>query len=425
MEVLISIGEFARMTCLSVKILRHYHEIGLLVPASVDPETGYRRYGTDQVTAAQIIRRFRDLRMPLDDLVRVVHAPDVATRNRVISAHLRRMETDLEQTRSTVGSLRQLLAGPPTPAPVTVDSAPAMSALAQRTHLAEGDGSDWLRAAHTELRAALVSSGLARAGADGALFASELFDSGEGEVVAFLPIHEPPPGMELLLPAGVEWFEVPAAELAVVEHLGGFEDVDQAYATLGWFITEHAVWLDGPMREHYLVGALDTDDEHDYRTQVGWPIFRTTDDKLPTVTKNAPVTRHPVPGTDQVRHENYKEAAAMSVTPQGITFETTRPEQLAKFWAQFLGHEIDPVYYPGFITIGTESGCYYYVFQKADAVATGRNRVQVGFSTPDLHAESERLLGLGATIIEEVEQDGIRYTIFADPEGNRFDLTSE
>ena len=50
MTVAVSIGEFSRLTHLTVKTLRHYHDVGLLVPDEVDRYTGYRRYGTGQVT---------------------------------------------------------------------------------------------------------------------------------------------------------------------------------------------------------------------------------------------------------------------------------------------------------------------------------------------------------------------------------------
>ena len=46
---LMTIGRFARLTGLTVKALRHYDELGLLRPAAVDPETGYRLYGAEQV----------------------------------------------------------------------------------------------------------------------------------------------------------------------------------------------------------------------------------------------------------------------------------------------------------------------------------------------------------------------------------------
>ena len=68
MPASLTIGDFSRATHLSVKTLRHYHHIGLLEPADVDPDTGYRRYATDQIPTAQVIRRFRDLDMPLDQI---------------------------------------------------------------------------------------------------------------------------------------------------------------------------------------------------------------------------------------------------------------------------------------------------------------------------------------------------------------------
>ena len=74
----LAIGDFSRATHLSVKTLRHYHRIGLLEPADVDQQTGYRRYATDQIPAAQVIRRFRRLDMPLDEIQAVLAAPEDA-----------------------------------------------------------------------------------------------------------------------------------------------------------------------------------------------------------------------------------------------------------------------------------------------------------------------------------------------------------
>ena len=109
MDAQLSIGAFSRMTFLSVKSLRHYHDIGLLEPASIDPDSGYRRYSLAQVPIAQVIRRLRDLGVPLPEIRTVVRAPEVATRNAAIIAHLQRMEGELARTRETVASLRALL----------------------------------------------------------------------------------------------------------------------------------------------------------------------------------------------------------------------------------------------------------------------------------------------------------------------------
>src|SRR5258708_35824533 len=107
-----AIGDFSRAKHLTVKMLRHYHETGLLEPAHIDPQTGYRRYTTDQVPVAQIIRRFRDLDMPLNEIRAVLSAPDVQTRNDLIAAHLKRLENNLARTNAAVASLRSLLEHP-------------------------------------------------------------------------------------------------------------------------------------------------------------------------------------------------------------------------------------------------------------------------------------------------------------------------
>jgi DNA-binding transcriptional MerR regulator len=108
----LTIGDFSRATHLSAKTLRHYHDIGLLEPVDVDAETGYRRYVSEQIVTAQIIRRFRDLDMPLDDIHAVLDATDVETRNRVIANHLARLESNLARTQEAARSLRDLLGGP-------------------------------------------------------------------------------------------------------------------------------------------------------------------------------------------------------------------------------------------------------------------------------------------------------------------------
>jgi DNA-binding transcriptional MerR regulator len=64
-----------RITQLSVKTLRYYHQVGLLEPAQVNPDTGYRYYTVAQIPTVQVIRRPRDLEMPVADVKAVLAAP--------------------------------------------------------------------------------------------------------------------------------------------------------------------------------------------------------------------------------------------------------------------------------------------------------------------------------------------------------------
>jgi len=69
---------------------------------------------------------------------------------------------------------------------------------------------------------------------------------------------------------------VPAAELAITVHHGPHDDIDVSYGQLGTYITEHALAVAGPVRETYLAGLRETDDSAAWRTEIGWPVFRTS-----------------------------------------------------------------------------------------------------------------------------------------------------
>jgi DNA-binding transcriptional MerR regulator/effector-binding domain-containing protein len=66
------IGAFARVAQVSVRTLHHYDDIGLLRPAQVDPQTGYRWYRADQLPRLNRILALRDLGLPLAEVRRVV-----------------------------------------------------------------------------------------------------------------------------------------------------------------------------------------------------------------------------------------------------------------------------------------------------------------------------------------------------------------
>jgi DNA-binding transcriptional MerR regulator/effector-binding domain-containing protein len=267
MQAELSIGAFSRMTFLSVKALRHYHEIGLLAPARVDAGSGYRHYSVAQLPIAQVIRRLRDLGMPLGEIATIVRSPDVDTRNAAIIAHLRRMEGELERTRSTVASLRALLEHGPAAIAVEYRGVSPETVIASDAEIAIGDVPAWLDSAFGELRAAVDTLGLRRVGADAALFASELLEDERGDLVAFVPVAA-------ATGTAGRVRTLPATEYAVAVHRGSFEDLDQTFGALGAAVAERAIGVQGPIRENYLVGAFDTPDETRHRTEICWPVFQ-------------------------------------------------------------------------------------------------------------------------------------------------------
>ncbi|RJO77982.1 MerR family transcriptional regulator [Nocardia panacis] len=270
MTATVSIGEFARLTHLSVKTLRHYHDIDLLEPVSIDAGSGYRRYGVDQVPRAHLIRRLRALDMPLPQIKAVLTAPNEAARDASLRAHLERMEAELARTRAVVASLRSLLT-PAAPLAVEYRAIPAFPALAVTGRVAMAEIDQWCPDAFYRLHTALAAADITAPAPDGCTYAMEFFEDEIGAVVAFVPL---PAGARLEPPAGTALIELPARRFVIAVHAGDFDSFDLTYGALGSYVAEHGGALAEPVRENYLVGPGDHDDPSQYRTEVCWPIGR-------------------------------------------------------------------------------------------------------------------------------------------------------
>jgi DNA-binding transcriptional MerR regulator len=100
-----TIGEFSRITGLTVKTLRFYHEERVLVPSCIDDQTGYRYYGPEKVEAARIIAQLRRLEFSVAEIAQIVRDADddsdllvhLQQHKQAIAAQVRRLR-DVEKT---------------------------------------------------------------------------------------------------------------------------------------------------------------------------------------------------------------------------------------------------------------------------------------------------------------------------------------
>jgi DNA-binding transcriptional MerR regulator/effector-binding domain-containing protein len=263
----LSIGAFSRLTHLSIKTLRYYHEVGLLEPAVVDPDSGYRYYRPGQAHSAHLVRRFRDLGLPVADVKAVLAAPDLTARDAILAGHLDRMREQLRQTEAAVDSLRRMLEGGSTATAIeerVLEGGPAISVAAD---LMREDVTAWWWDALAGLRAIAAAAGLVQTGPVGGLYDDELFTQDAGHARVYLPVRDSP----TLDGTGARW-ELPAGRFAVALHAGAHRDVDRTYAALGTYAASHGRDGSGPVRERYLADPLDTPDNTQWRTEVCWPL---------------------------------------------------------------------------------------------------------------------------------------------------------
>lgn len=107
-----SIGGMARDSGLGVSALRFYDRAGVLVPAWVDPVSGYRWYGPGQLEEARLLARLRRAGMPLADIRLVLvswSGADGDLVRELLRAHLSRLERGLSDARGELSTVRALL----------------------------------------------------------------------------------------------------------------------------------------------------------------------------------------------------------------------------------------------------------------------------------------------------------------------------
>ena len=73
---MLKIGEFSKLSHLTVKALRFYEKEGLLEPAFIDPWTGYRFYETRQLKDAAEIKAYRQLDLSIDEIKTICSGAD-------------------------------------------------------------------------------------------------------------------------------------------------------------------------------------------------------------------------------------------------------------------------------------------------------------------------------------------------------------
>jgi DNA-binding transcriptional MerR regulator len=263
---LLSIGEFSRITHLTIRMLRRFHDSGLLVPAVTDPASGYRHYGLEQVPVAQAIRRFRELGVPVAELRDLLATADPRRRGELMVAQLERLRGEVDRSRKAVAALESLL-GPERSAEVELVWVAPQPAVVVRGEVRRADVLTWYAAAVVALGDAIATRppDARPAGPLAGRYDHELFTEGLGTALLYRPVDGSPVSETL-----------PGRRLAMVTHHGPHDDIDLSYATLGSWVAREGIGIDGPVEEIYDVGPADDADPASWRTRLGWPIGEVT-----------------------------------------------------------------------------------------------------------------------------------------------------
>ena len=250
---MMSIGDFARIGGISPRMLRHYDRLGLLHPARVDSETGYRWYRAGQLARLHRLLAFRDLgftleqvgglldrELPLDELRGMLRLRRAQIQEEVAEEHarLRRIETHLNALEGSTNMAADI---------ITKTTDPLRIAEASAT--APGFGHDNLGPVFDRLLPEVFSTIIGAGGKPGISVAwyEEPDDDGSLIVHAGFAIGDQPTSDA----DGVRVVELPSVEVASTIHRGSMETIVETYEALVSWMEQNGLQMAGRSRELY------------------------------------------------------------------------------------------------------------------------------------------------------------------------------
>ncbi|WP_394162728.1 MerR family transcriptional regulator [Galactobacter valiniphilus] len=269
----LGIGEFSSLARISVRMLRHYDQHGLLAPAAVDPFTGRRSYSREQLVRAGDIRRLRDVGFGVAAIGALLAARGTEDFASAIATRRAELLQELDEAADRLALFRQLFPeeGKDMPA-ITVSTAtvPAATIVALRGTIPSypEEGVLWGR-----LMPLLAAAGVVLTGPGGVIEHDGEYRESDVDESVWVPVA---PGTHA--PEPLQVISLPTRETVVARVEGPYSLITEAHARIGAYALEHGLTLaaggpDAPLGErNFNVYLSEPDAEGGPITEVHMPL---------------------------------------------------------------------------------------------------------------------------------------------------------
>jgi effector-binding domain-containing protein len=266
------IGDFSKLSRVSVKTLRYYDEIGLLRPVRVDELTGYRYYSADQLLRLNYIIALKSMGLSLEEIATMTNGELNLSQMKDIfilkKGELRQRAQEeqnrLEQVEKLLKQIEKEGAMPDYQ--VTVKRVEPMLVASVRDLLPTyGD----VGRLYGEIFKYLGEKWVFKPAGPAMLILHDgEFKESNVDVEAAVPISKKISGSDR-----VKVYDLPAVEqIASVVYKGAYEDISEAYVALMTWIENNGYQIDGPNREIYLTDPNKVKNPGENVTEVQFPV---------------------------------------------------------------------------------------------------------------------------------------------------------
>ena len=262
---LYKIGMFAAMNHVTVKALRFYEEQGLLMPALIHPETGYRYYALSQMAVLHQITALKLAGFTLEEIARVNSGADEEAVLLKKKAELLAKISDLTRQIAVVdGYLSKKKTG--LSAPVLIKTIPETTVAFMRIRLESYDG---LFDRMPEMGALMEKAGCECALPEYCF--TSYPEPGYRDADILVEICESIVGAKKET-GGLRFKTLPEIQAACVFHKGPYRTFSESYETVMRYVEENGYEIAGEIRESYIDGVWNKDDESEWLSEIQVPI---------------------------------------------------------------------------------------------------------------------------------------------------------
>lgn len=255
------IGEFSRLTLVPVTALRYYADRGVLPPAHVDPETGYRFFAADQLPLVNRLLVLKGLGLSLDE-IKAVLVDDIGPEElrgmlRLKRAEIgRRVAEDQERLDRVEARLRSIeKEGTMPEREIVIKEFEVLRGIGCRDRLPVSEFGGFIG----DVMGGVMMNGFVPTAPPLSIYHDPEFDPEAVDITFMVPTLGEPRGTT---PAGRDLvgIEVPAGEMAVVVHVGPYDTIHESYQALGAWFSSEGRQGSGPAYEIYLTAPDDPGD---------------------------------------------------------------------------------------------------------------------------------------------------------------------
>lgn len=247
---MIRIGDFSKLSRVSVKTLRYYDEKGLLKPVSVDRATGYRYYAYHQLAQLNRILALKDLGFSLGEVGRLLDdglsADQLRGMMKLREAQIRQqVQEEAERLERIEARLRQIEQEDEMPKyDVVIKDVEILKVATTRgvVPTPPDQGSLW-----NELEGYLAMQHIRPSGTCLSLYHDEEYKERDWDIEVCEPVE-----VEVPETRRVKVRTLPAASMACAIHHGPFATLGEAYNAIGRWLDDYGYRVIGPVREVYL-----------------------------------------------------------------------------------------------------------------------------------------------------------------------------